>query len=173
VAAYAPRRANRPRDHLRAAIFLLALLSIGTFYGYRNATAFARFQADYVPLALQNDPVVAIHRARNGTECETKSGTKLWLLFFRDARYGHGSLLDNKLYVGDQLTKKPYTLELLINNEVALDGKSYIAARPINTGGGGWGIISLISGLLATGLLVLYLIYFEVRPRMARARERG
>lgn len=168
--AYRPRQA---KDNLRAAIFLLAALSAGTFFGYRTATTFARFESAYIPLALNNDPIVHINRTRAGAECELKSGATLTMLYFKDARSGYGGYVDEKIYVGDKFSKKPNQLELFINGELAIDGKSYMASRPVDIGGGGWGILSVISGVMAGALLTTYLIYFEIRPRMARARDRA
>ena len=164
--AYRPRKA---KDNLRAAIFLLALLSLASFYGYRSASVFSRFESAYIKLALNNDPIASIDRSRTGTECTLKSGATLYLLYFKDARTGYGGYVDDKLFIGDKLTKKTHELELFVNGELALDGKSYMNSRPVDTGGGGWGIISAISGVIAATLLAVYLIYYEIRPRMSGA----
>jgi hypothetical protein len=165
VPAYRQRRSI---DHFRAALFLLFALSVGTFYGYRSASSFARFESAYVPLAIDGDSVVAINRYRTGVECELKSGATLPLLFFKDARAGHAGFVDTKLFVGDKLTKKPNSIDLFVNGEHAIDFTSYMGSRPVDTGGGGWGIISAISGVIFLALFIVYLIYFEIRPWMAR-----
>jgi hypothetical protein len=168
VPAYRPRRA---KDNVRAALFLLFALSVGTFYGYRSASSFARFESVYVPLAVDNDPIASLNRHNAGVDCELKSGKTLALLFFKDARSGYGGNIDAKLFVGDKVTKKANSIDLFINGEHAIDFTSYMAARPVDTGGGGWGIISVTSGAIFIVLLTVYLVYYELRPWMARRSQ--